>query len=135
MRRCRRVAQNAWQSSMLWFQTAGEAIMTKPGGSIWRNKFVIVLQVVYQGDFRHAVQLAFPPKSVRLATASERTFASWRSTARSAAERKIWRNPLGPTPTSRSPARTTKIEVRKKAMALTPAVRICAQRDADHPVA
>jgi hypothetical protein len=63
------------------------------------------------------------------ATASERAAARVRSTSRSAAARKIWRNPLGPTPTSRSPARTTKSEVRKNAIALTPAIRIWVQRD------
>jgi CHAT domain len=63
------------------------------------------------------------------ATASERAAARARSTYRSAALKKIWRKPLGPTPTSRSPARTTKSDVRKNAMALTPAMRICAQRD------
>jgi hypothetical protein len=40
----------------------------------------------------------------------------------------VWAS-MGPTPTSRSPARTTNSDVRKNGIALTPAIRICVQRD------
>jgi len=81
----------------------------------------------YGGNASRALVKSTP--FIASATASERAAARLRSSARSAAARKICRKPFGPTLTSRSPARTTKSEVRKNAIALTPAISTCSQRE------
>jgi hypothetical protein len=100
------------------------ALRPKPVES--SGKIRILLAICRPGG---ADDVPFRGPSMIFPTACDRAEARIRSTSRSDAERKICRNPLGPTPTSRSPARTTNRDVRKKAIALIPAIRTCVHRD------